>query len=107
MYMCDTISGGEDYVLTSVTLTFNGTSTKACTDIPITPDDDYEENETFFVSLTTADSNVTLNPDRGALTIIDDDGMTKYPSLKIKSSIQCFFSPPQRLLLDLNEHYTW
>ena len=99
MYICDTISGGEDYVLTSVTLTFNGTSTKACTDIPITPDDDYEENETFFVSLTTPDNNVTLNPDRGAVTIIDDDGMTKYPNLKIKSSTGCFFLSPSEVTI--------
>ena len=105
--MCDIISGGEDYVLTSVTLTFNGTNTKACTDIPITPDDDYEENETFFVSLTTPDSNVTLNPDRGAVTIIDDDGMTKSSSLIIKVELNAFFFQSQRLPLDLNKHCTW
>ena len=66
-----------DYVSTTVTLTFNGTSTTACTDISITPDDDYEGNEIFSVSLTTTDSNVTLNPDRGQVTITDDDGKTK------------------------------
>ena len=60
-----------------MTLTFNGTSTTACTDISITPDDDYEGNEIFSVSLTTTDSNVTLNPNRGQVTITDDDGKTK------------------------------
>ena len=60
-----------------MTLTFNGTSTTTCTDISITPDDDYEGNETFSVSLTTTDSNVTLNPDRSQVTITDDDGKTK------------------------------
>ena len=106
IYVCDTTSGGEDYVLTSVTLTFNGTNTKACADIPITPDDVYEGNETFFVSLTTADSNVTLNPDRGAVTIIDVDGMTKSLNLKIKVVLNAFFFQSQRLPLDLNKHCT-
>ena len=77
MRECVIVSGGEDYVSTTVTLTFNGTSTTTCTDIFITPDDDYEGNETFSVSLTTTDSNVTLNPDRSQVTITDDDGKTK------------------------------
>ena len=57
-----------------MTLTFSEISSTACTDISITPDDDYEGNEIFSVSLTTSDTDVTLNPDRGLVTITDDDG---------------------------------
>ena len=74
---CFIVLDGEDYVSTTVTLTFNGTSTTACTDISITFDDVYEGNETFSVSLTTTDNNVTLNPDGGQVTITDDDGKSK------------------------------
>ena len=73
---CDTIttSGDVDYVSTSVTLTFDESSTRACSDISITPDDIYEGDETFSVTLTTGDGDVTLEPDSGVVTITDDDG---------------------------------
>ena len=73
---CDkiTTSGDVDYVSTSVTLTFDESSTRVCSDISITPDDIYEGDETFSVTLTTGDGDVTLEPDSGVVTITDDDG---------------------------------
>ena len=69
-----TVSGDVDYVSTSVTLTFDQANTRACSDISITPDDIYEDDETFSVTLTTGDEDVTLEPDNGIVTITDDDG---------------------------------
>ena len=54
-------SGGEDYDVVTATLTFDQSSTRACSDIPITPDDIYEGDETFSVTLTTGDEDVTLD----------------------------------------------
>ena len=73
---CDkmTVSGDVDYVSTSVTLTFDQSNTRACGDISITPDDIYEGDETFSVTLTTGDEDVTLEPDGGVVTITDNDG---------------------------------
>ena len=73
---CHTIttSGDVDYVSTSVTLTFDESSTRACSDISITPDDILEDDETFSVTLTTGDGDVTLEPDTSVVTITDDDG---------------------------------
>jgi len=77
---CDTIttSGDVDYVSTSVTLTFDESSTRVCGDISITPDDIYEDDETFSVTLTTGDGDVTLEPDSGVVTITDEDGGLSY-----------------------------
>ena len=67
-------SGDVDYVSTSVTLTFDSSNTRACSDISITPDDVAEGDETFSVTLTTGDGDVTLEPDSGVVTIFDTDG---------------------------------
>ena len=77
---CDiiTTSGDVDYVSTSVILTFDQSNTRACGDISITPDDIYEDDETFSVTLTTGDEDVTLEPDGGIVTITDDDGSLHY-----------------------------
>ena len=63
-----------DYTAISEVLTFSGTVLRKCANISITSDELYEEDENFFVTLTTSDSDVTLNPVDGEITIIDDDG---------------------------------
>ena len=63
-----------DYTAITEVLTFSGTVLRECANILITSDEIYEEDENFFVTLTTSDSDVTLNPADGEVTIIDDDG---------------------------------
>ena len=44
--------------------------------VPITEDNDVEGMENFFATLTTNDDDVTLDPDRATIEIIDDDRKT-------------------------------
>lgn len=55
-------------------MTFDGSNTQECSEIPITDDDIYEEVEMFIVSLDTVDEDVTLEPNRGSVAIVDNDG---------------------------------
>ena len=57
-----------------MSLTFDGSNTRECSEVPITDDNIYEDDETFSVTLTTGDEDVTLEPDSGVVTITDDDG---------------------------------
>ena len=63
-----------DYTAITEVLTFSGNVLRECANIFITSDEIYEEDENFFVTLTTSDSDVTLNPADAEVTIIDDDG---------------------------------
>ena len=58
-------------------LTFNSGNqdNMLCVDVPINDDNLCEADEMFSVSLTTVDPAVTLDPDSGTVTIVDDDGM--------------------------------
>ena len=72
------LSGGEDYTSITMVLTFDGSNTRGCSDVPITDDVIYEDDETFSVTLTTGDGDVTLEPDSGVVTITDEDGGLSY-----------------------------
>ena len=54
-------------------LTFNSRNTTQTVMIPILGDNVVESTESFTVSLTSADSAVTLNPSTTTVTIRDDD----------------------------------
>ena len=77
-----TASGEQDFVTHSVDLTFGPGITEQRVNITIIDDIRLEHDEQFdsFVSLTVADSAVTLSPDQASITIIDDDSMlTHHP----------------------------
>ena len=64
-----------DFTASSVTLTFDPSSNLECIDIPVTNDDDIENDESFLVGLMTDDPDVTLDPRDGDVLIVDDDGI--------------------------------
>ena len=68
------ISEPIDYGRISVELTFNPTVNRACEDIIIVDDDEFEIKESFNVTLTTIDGDATLEPDSGIVFITDEDG---------------------------------
>ena len=63
----------SDYTTVSMDLTFNSRNTTQTVMIPILGDNVVESTESFTVSLTSADSAVTLNPSTTTVTIQDDD----------------------------------
>ena len=63
----------SDYTTVSVDLTFNSGTTTHTVMIPIIGDNVVESTESFTVSLTSADSAVTLNPSTTTVTVQDDD----------------------------------
>ena len=63
----------SDYTSVSMDLTFNSGTTTQTVMIPIVGDNVVESTESFTVSLTSADSAVTLNPSTTTVTIQDDD----------------------------------
>ena len=62
----------------SMDLTFNSGNTARTVMIPIVGDNVVESTESFTVSLTSADSAVTLNPSTTIVTILDDDDDSKF-----------------------------
>ena len=68
------ISEPLDYGRISVQLTFNATVSRACADVTIVDDDEFEVEESFNVTLTTTDGDVTLEPKSGIILITDEDG---------------------------------
>ena len=78
-FLCILIAGSganTDFTARSETLTFNfeGSADFDCIDISITNDFVFENNERFFVQLTTDDPDVTLDPSVAEVIIIDNDG---------------------------------
>ena len=69
----DVPSGVTDYSSISVTLTFDETSTRACSNISIVDDGIYEGTESFTVTLDSTDFEVILEPHTGSITITDND----------------------------------
>ena len=74
--MDDTATSPGDYSTFTVELTFNATSSRACTDIPIEDDTILENPENFTVVLTSDDPDVSFMPPTSVVTIIDNDGVT-------------------------------
>ena len=55
------------------------TSGPVCASVVITNDNICEGDETFNIQLSTSDSNISLNPDAGTATIVDNDGNPLLP----------------------------
>ena len=74
--LCPSLNAaGEDYITVSDSLTFGPLSpTEQCVSITLLDDDYLEENETFSVSASTADSAVDIVSGTTVVTIVDNDG---------------------------------
>ena len=66
-------SGGTDYSAGSITLPFNASVAVICVDVGIVDDSIAENSETFTVRIGTTEPRVTLRPDEGEVTIVDND----------------------------------
>ena len=74
----------SDYIaVTKRTVTLNNTKLSECIDVEIVPDDLFEMDESFIVTLNSTDSSAVLNPDETEIMIKDEDGMP----LLVKSAI--------------------
>ena len=71
--------GNVDYNSISVTLTFDDSTSTACTEVNILGDNIPEGDELFTLTLSTEDDSVTISDDSDILTIeiADDDGVFK------------------------------
>ena len=83
---------GEDYTLLNAELSFNPTNDQQvlCMNIATADNRSIEGNEIFFVDITTSAAQVSVNPSRLTVTIIDTDvlppGMFVYRILPPLSS---------------------
>ena len=75
MLIIFTSLGGVDYAsVTNQTVTFEpSTSSRQCLNITTLPDSILENDETFSVSLNTADSDISIDPRTATVLIIDND----------------------------------
>ena len=64
-----------DYVGISTELTFNPDRSRECVSIMLVSDSLLETTEELQVSLTTDEDQVTLNPDKTVISILDTNGM--------------------------------
>ena len=65
----------DDYTSVENVLTFSPGVNESCTTIiPIVDDSVLESNEVFSVTLSTTDSDVSLDPISATVTILDNDG---------------------------------
>ena len=75
-------SAGSDYVSTNVVLTFTagGVDEQNTIDVPIVNDTSVEDLEQFFADLVlvTTPLNVTVEPTRATVLIVDEDGKALY-----------------------------
>lgn len=62
-----------DYVQTVSQISFNAAKHRRCAHIPIVDDGSFELPESFNVVIETLDQNVTINPDKSTVTIVDND----------------------------------
>jgi len=76
--VCTYVSSGvADYGSINVTLTFDESSTRACSDISIVDDSIYEGTESFGVRIVSTDVEVILEPHTGSVTITDNDSRSQ------------------------------
>ena len=70
-----------DYGAVDTTLPFAACESQSCVTIPITNDDTLENTESFFVNLNRngLESRIRLDPTRGEIEILDDDGSIVIP----------------------------
>ena len=72
-----------DYTAVTTELTFDPDNSRGCVSIGLVNDSLLEPSEEFEVSLTTDEEQVTVDPDRAVVTILDTDGMIGLNSLMI------------------------
>ncbi len=70
----------SDYVAVDVDLVFDANTSRSCVNVTTTEDVIYEDSEVFDVNLKAADMDVTVAPDKGEITITDEDGMELFSS---------------------------
>ena len=69
-----------DYNGGTFSLSFTSlTSGPVCASVVIADDNICEGDETFNIQLSTSDSDISLNPDAGTATIVDNDGNPLLP----------------------------
>ena len=68
-----TLADPEDYLETIRLLTFRTGLRRVCTSLPIINDALLEDDESFYIMLTTADPLVLLSPRQGSVVIRSDD----------------------------------
>src|SRR5207244_875595 len=78
----NTANAGSDYQSTSGTLTFNPGETAKPVTVLVNGDTTFEQNETFFVNLTSP-TNATISDAQGQGTITNDDAAPPTPRLFI------------------------
>ena len=67
----------DDYTSVENVLTFSPGVNESCTTVfPIVDDSVLESDEVFSVTLSTTDSDVSLDPASATVTILDNDGKT-------------------------------
>ena len=81
-----------DYTALTTELTFDPDNSRRCVSIGLVDDSLLEPSEEFEVSLTTDEEQVTVNPDRAVVTILDTDGMIGLDSLIIFKIIFIFMT---------------
>ena len=69
-------TGPADYTSVEVELTFDEAVSLSCVDVPIEDDDFIEDLESFTVTLTSGDPDVTFMPPAAPVFIVDDDSVT-------------------------------
>jgi subtilisin-like proprotein convertase family protein len=82
-----TANAGSDYTAASGTLTFAPGVTSQQITVNVTGDTIVEPDETFFVNLTNASSNATINTAQGTGTITNDDTAAQLPTISINDVI--------------------
>lgn len=69
-----TATAGQDYSTTSRTIRFSSPVEDADLEVPLIDDSVVENLETIAVSISNPTGNATLGPDKGVITVIDNDG---------------------------------
>ena len=64
---------GADYIAADETPTFNAGRSQICFNTSTVGDDNLEKDEFYFLTLTSDESGLTLDPNVATVIIIDDD----------------------------------
>ena len=67
----------RDFFAINKTVTFYGNELRKCLEVTIVENEVVELSESFYISLERTenlDERITISPDRGTVTIEDDDG---------------------------------
>ena len=72
LYSSAFLSEGDDYTMVNSVLTLNAAVGSACVEVATTEDDVLENDETFSISLTAADSAVMFGASMSTVVISND-----------------------------------